>query len=135
MGERDDIPELAATIDELRSLLRAFDDVRPSDMDERFYLHPYNAVNLVIKEKGGVSAVYENKEKVLGLPVAGLMSNDDGYKVAAAYTAIDNMVKSAMGSTLTAPFMTLSFMALLVIPHLKLSDLGLFDGDEFTFVK
>ena len=72
---------------------------------------------------------------VLGLPVAGLMSNDDGYKVAAAYTAIDNMVKSAMGSTLTAPFMTLSFMALLVIPHLKLSDLGLFDGDEFTFVK
>ena len=93
------------------------------------------AVNLVIKESGGVSAVSNQKEMVLGLPVAGLMSNDDGYKVAAAYTAIDNMVKSAMGSTLTAPFMTLSFMALLVIPHLKLSDLGLFDGDEFTFVK
>ncbi|MBK9483975.1 MAG: adenine deaminase [Chitinophagaceae bacterium] len=93
------------------------------------------AVNLAIKESGGVSAVSNQKEMVLGLPVAGLMSNDDGYKVAAAYTAIDNMVKSAMGSTLTAPFMTLSFMALLVIPHLKLSDLGLFDGDEFTFVK
>ena len=93
------------------------------------------AVNLVIKERGGVSAVSIQKEMVLSLPVAGLMSNDDGYKVAAAYTAIDNMVKSAMGSTLTAPFMTLSFMALLVIPHLKLSDLGLFDGDEFTFVK
>ena len=93
------------------------------------------AVNLVIKARGGVSAVYNNEEKVLGLPVAGLMSNDDGYKVAAAYTAIDKMVKTEMGSTLAAPFMTLSFMALLVIPHLKLSDLGLFDGDSFKFVK
>lgn len=46
MGERDDIPELAAAIDELRSLLRAFDDVRPSDMDERFYLHAYNELDL-----------------------------------------------------------------------------------------
>jgi len=92
------------------------------------------SVNLVIKEQGGVSAVSEQKEMVLGLPVAGLMSNDDGYKVAAAYTAIDKMVKEEMGSTLSAPFMTLSFMALLVIPHLKLSDLGLFDGDEFKFV-
>jgi adenine deaminase len=92
------------------------------------------AVNLVIKERGGVSAIYSNKEKLLGLPVAGLMSNDDGYKVAAAYTAIDKMVKEEMGSTLAAPFMTLSFMALLVIPHLKLSDLGLFDGDGFKFV-
>ena len=67
----------------------------------------------------------------MGLPVAGLMSNDDGYKVAAAYTAIDKMVKEELGSTLASPFMTLSFMALLVIPHLKLSDLGLFDGDNF----
>jgi adenine deaminase len=94
-----------------------------------------NAVNLVIKEKGGVSAIYDNKEKVLGLPVAGLMSNGNGYEVAAAYTAIDKIVKEEMGSTLAAPFMTLSFMALLVIPHLKLSDLGLFDGDTFTFIK
>ncbi len=92
------------------------------------------AVNLVINERGGVSAVYNNNEAVLGLPVAGLMSNDDGYKVAIAYTAIDKMVKEDMGSTLSAPFMTLSFMALLVIPHLKLSDLGLFDGDGFKFV-
>jgi adenine deaminase len=92
------------------------------------------AVNLVIKERGGVSAVSNEKEMVLGLPVAGLMSNDDGYKVAAAYTAINKMVKEEMESTLTAPFMTLSFMALLVIPHLKLSDLGLFDGNEFKFV-
>ena len=92
------------------------------------------AVNLVIAAKGGVSAVSPAREMVLTLPVAGLMSNEDGYKVAAAYTAIDKMVKAEMSSTLTAPFMTLSFMALLVIPHLKLSDLGLFDGDAFTFI-
>ncbi len=91
------------------------------------------AINAVIKEKGGVSAVFNENCKVLGLPVAGLMSTDDGYKVAAAYTEIDKMAKS-MGSLLSAPFMTLSFMALLVIPHLKLSDKGLFDGDGFTFV-
>jgi adenine deaminase len=93
------------------------------------------AINLVIQEKGGVSAVSLNNEKVLGLPVAGLMSADDGYKVADAYTAIDSMVKDELKSTLAAPFMTLSFMALLVIPHLKLSDMGLFDGDKFEFVK
>ncbi len=93
------------------------------------------AVNLVIQERGGVSAVSNSAEKVLGLPVAGLMSNEDGYKVAEAYTAIDTMTKQALGSTLAAPFMTLSFMALLVIPHLKLSDLGLFDGDGFKFVE
>jgi adenine deaminase len=91
------------------------------------------AINLVIREKGGVSAV-GSTGKVLGLPVAGLMSPDDGYKVAEAYTTIDNMTKDELGSTLASPFMTLSFMALLVIPHLKLSDLGLFDGDKFDFV-
>lgn len=93
------------------------------------------AINLVIAEQGGVSAVSNEREMVLGLPVAGLMSADDGYAVADAYTAIDNMTKQELGSTLTAPFMTLSFMALLVIPHLKLSDKGLFDGDTFTFVQ
>ncbi|HTB51406.1 MAG TPA: adenine deaminase [Ferruginibacter sp.] len=92
------------------------------------------AVNLVIKEQGGVSAVGKSVNMVLGLPVAGLMSNDDGYKVAASYTAIDKMVKDELGSTLSSPFMTLSFMALLVIPHLKLSDLGLFDGDSFKII-
>ncbi len=92
------------------------------------------AINLVIQQKGGVSAVSINNEKVLGLPVAGLMSADDGYKVADAYTTIDKMVKAELKSTLAAPFMTLSFMALLVIPHLKLSDMGLFDGDTFSFV-
>lgn len=93
------------------------------------------AVNLVIKEQGGVSAVSNSSSAVLGLPVAGLMSNEDGYKVAGDYTAIDQMTKKELGSALAAPFMTLSFMALLVIPHLKLSDLGLFDGDGFEFVK
>lgn len=92
------------------------------------------AINLVIKEKGGVSAVSNNKELVLGLPVAGLMSANDGYEVAKTYTAIDAFVKEELGSTLAAPFMTLSFMALLVIPHLKLSDKGLFDGDKFSFL-
>ena len=91
------------------------------------------AVNFVIKEKGGISCVGNNNDLVLPLPVAGLMSNEDGYKVAELYTAIDKAAKD-LGSTLSAPFMTLSFMALLVIPHLKLSDLGLFDGDKFEFI-
>ncbi len=91
------------------------------------------AINLVIREKGGVSCCAANEERVLSLPVAGLMSANDGYQVAEAYTAIDAMAKS-LGSQLGAPFMTLSFMALLVIPHLKLSDKGLFDGDRFEFV-
>lgn len=91
------------------------------------------AVNLVIEKEGGVSAVTADTEMVVALPVAGLMSNGDGYKVAETYTAIDKLSKE-MGSTLGSPFMTLSFMALLVIPHLKLSDLGLFDGDAFKFV-
>jgi adenine deaminase len=93
------------------------------------------AVNLVIEKQGGVSAVDGKKEMVLALPVAGLMSNEDGYTVAAAYTAIDEMTKTELGSALTSPFMTLSFMALLVIPHLKLSDKGLFDGDKFGFLR
>jgi adenine deaminase len=88
------------------------------------------AINLVIKEKGGISCVNELEEQVLGLPVAGLMSVEDPYWVAQSYTQIDLMAKS-LGSKLGAPFMTLSFMALLVIPHLKLSDKGLFDGDGF----
>ena len=91
------------------------------------------AVNLIIKEQGGITAVDDENEMILALPVAGLMSNLDGYAVAEAYTAIDQFVKEKLGSTLSAPFMTLSFMALLVIPHLKLSDKGLFDGDTFSF--
>ena len=93
------------------------------------------AVNLIIRKQGGVSAIGEDKELILPLPVAGLMSNNDGYEVAENYTTIDRFVKEELGSTLAAPFMTLSFMALLVIPHLKLSDKGLFDGDSFSFVE
>ncbi len=88
------------------------------------------AINLVIEQKGGISCVEDSNNLVLGLPVAGLMSASDPYEVANAYTQIDQMAKS-LGSKLGSPFMTLSFMALLVIPHLKLSDKGLFDGDNF----
>ncbi len=91
------------------------------------------AVNVIIQHQGGISCMNEQLEIVLPLPVAGLMSMDDGYKVAEQYSLIDQAAKAA-GATLSAPFMTLSFMALLVIPHLKLSDKGLFDGDQFAFV-
>jgi len=90
------------------------------------------AINLIIEAKGGISAVDGAEEALLPLPVAGLMSDQDGYEVAAAYTKIDLLAKN-MGSTLNSPFMTLSFMGLLVIPHLKLSDKGLFDGNLFSF--
>jgi len=92
------------------------------------------AVNMIIKEQGGISAVDGTHKMMIPLPVAGLMTNEDGYKVAAAYTTIDKMVKEEMGSTLGSPFMSLSFMALLVIPELKLSDKGLFDGKNFKLV-
>ncbi|MDO6389936.1 adenine deaminase [Pontibacter sp. BT731] len=91
------------------------------------------AVNLIISAKGGVAAVDGDNEQLLPLPVAGIMSAADGYEVARAYSAIDRMSKE-MGSQLASPFMTLSFMALLVIPSLKLSDKGLFNGDDFKFV-
>lgn len=90
------------------------------------------AINMVIAHKGGVSCVKEDSELTVPLPVAGLMSNEDGFKVAEQYAMIDKAAKDA-GATLASPFMTLSFMALLVIPHLKLSDRGLFDGDKFEF--
>ncbi|HRP57512.1 adenine deaminase [Agriterribacter sp.] len=95
-----------------------------------------NAVNMIIEHKGGVSLWSGNSEPgnmILPLPVGGLMSNEDGYRVAGQYAAIDRAAK-ALGSTLSAPYMTLSFMALLVIPHLKLSDKGLFDGDDFRLM-
>lgn len=92
------------------------------------------AVNLLIDAKGGISAVSKKKEEILPLPVGGIMSPDDGYQVAEAYTQIDRMAKE-MGSTLNSPFMTLSFMALLVIPDLKLSDKGLFNGQKFKFIE
>ncbi|MBV6478738.1 MAG: Adenine deaminase [Ignavibacteria bacterium] len=92
-----------------------------------------SAVNALIKHKGGISAACEDVTEVLPLPVAGIMTNNDGYKTAEQYTDIDKLAKD-FGSELNAPFMTLSFMALLVIPQLKLSDKGLFDGEKFEFV-
>lgn len=94
------------------------------------------AINLVIEAKGGVSAIQDDKTAfLLALPIAGLMSDEDGYEVARKYTEIDDFVKKILKSSLTSPFMTLSFMALLVIPSLKMSDLGIFDGQSFNFTK
>ncbi|MCX6218039.1 adenine deaminase [Spirosoma sp.] len=95
------------------------------------------AINLIIEAKGGLSAVGEGpaaESMLLPLPVAGLMSDIDGYTIAEQYTKLDEYAKYRLKSTLLAPFMTLSFMALLVIPKVKLSDLGLFDGKTFNFV-
>lgn len=91
------------------------------------------AVNLIVQNKGGISAVFDGQSHVLPLPVAGIMTNEDGYKTGQLYGTIDALVKAEMACNLRAPFMTLSFMALLVIPELKLSDLGLFDGKKFEF--
>jgi adenine deaminase len=92
------------------------------------------AVNEVITMRGGIAAVSSKETRQLALPIAGLMTDIDGYTVSKEYTLLDQFVKSELKSTLTSPFMTLSFMALLVIPSLKLSDKGLFDGDKFSFV-
>ena len=91
-------------------------------------------INEVIFHKGGIAATYNKEHISLPLPIAGLMSKKSGDVVGKQYEEIDHFVKNALGSTLTSPFMTLSFMALLVIPSLKLSDLGLFDGNKFKFV-
>lgn len=91
-----------------------------------------DAINLIVDCKGGISCVGQGIKNVLALPIAGLMTDADGYSVADEYTLIDQQAKS-LGSTLGSPFMSLSFMALLVIPNLKLSDKGLFDGEKFSF--
>ena len=90
------------------------------------------AVNLIIKNKGGVCAVTTSEEKIVSLPVAGIMSDKSAIEIGKSYAELDKMAKK-MGSTLRAPYMSLSFMALLVIPSLKLSDKGLFNGDSFQF--
>ena len=94
---------------------------------DRDILH---AINLLIEHRGGVTAYCSTEMMAVPLPVAGLMSNEDGFEVAAAYENVDALAKH-LGSTLYAPFMTLAFMSLLVIPELKLSDRGLFDGSRF----
>ncbi len=91
------------------------------------------AINLIIRNQGGISAVTSNNEHILPLPVAGIMSDDDAFAVGTTYGIMDDIAKE-MGSQLSAPYMTLSFMALLVIPDIKLSDKGLFDGKTFQFI-
>jgi adenine deaminase len=90
------------------------------------------AVNRVIAHRGGISVVGRGRRAVLPLPIAGLMSDADGRAVARRYTELDGRAKQ-LGTKLAAPFMTLSFMALLVIPDLKLSDRGLFSGTKWAF--
>ncbi|WP_438989658.1 adenine deaminase [Polaribacter sp.] len=90
------------------------------------------AVNLIIKNRGGVCAVNNTEEKIVSLPVAGIMSDKSAEEIGKSYAQLDKIAKQ-MGSQLKAPYMSLSFMALLVIPSLKLSDKGLFDGTSFTF--
>ena len=90
------------------------------------------AVNLLIDNKGGICAVSDDSEKVVPLPIAGIMSDQNAETIGKAYSELDEMAKD-LGSKLHAPYMSLSFMALLVIPSIKLGDKGLFDGDTFKF--
>ena len=90
------------------------------------------AVNLIIENKGGICAVSDTDQKIVSLPVAGIMSDKNAETIGHAYAELDAFAKQ-LGTTLNAPYMTLSFMALLVIPSLKLSDKGLFDGGKFEF--
>jgi adenine deaminase len=92
-----------------------------------------NAVNEVIRIKGGLAAANGKNINCLPLPVAGIMSDQPVDKVAYEYEELSEFVKTN-GCKMSAPFMTLSFMALLVIPELKLSDRGLFDGNRFCHV-
>ncbi len=91
------------------------------------------AVNGIIQHRGGISASDGDTVAVMPLPVAGLMSLADGHEAARQYEELDAFAKS-LGSKLSAPFMTLSFMALPVIPLLKMTDRGLFDVGVFNFV-
>lgn len=88
------------------------------------------AANMIIENKGGFAVYADDVERCLPLPVAGIMTNDDAFKVASEYQEIKDLSKS-LGSNLGDPFMTMEFMALLVIPKLKLSDKGLFDCEKF----
>lgn len=92
------------------------------------------AINLIVKHKGGLSAVNSKESLILPLPIAGLISDESGFIVAEKYRKLNSMARG-MGCTLSAPFMTLSFMALPVIPELKITDKGLFDYETFKFVE
>ena len=91
------------------------------------------AVNFIIKNKGGICAVSKGKDKILPLPIAGIISNKNYDWVAKKYVEL-NIIAKNLGCNLKAPFMTLSFMALPVIPKLKISDKGLFDSENFKFI-
>ncbi len=93
-----------------------------------------SVINSLVANKGGIAVTDGQQLDVLPLPVAGLMADIDGYEAADKYEQI-NKKAMALGGQLKAPFMTLSFMALLVIPELKLSDKGLFDGNKFAFTE
>ncbi len=95
--------------------------------------HISDVVNLVMENKGGIAAVRPDEKEILPLPVGGIMSDRPGVEVAQAYEKMSFMARD-MGSNLQAPFMLISFMALLVIPSLKISDKGMFDGETFEFV-
>jgi adenine deaminase len=91
------------------------------------------AINAVVDEGGGLALACGDERRILPLPVAGLMSTDTCAEVASSYSLLDRRAKE-LGTTLRAPFMTLSFLALLVIPEIKLSDKGLFDAERFEFL-
>ncbi len=91
------------------------------------------AANMIIENKGGFAVCSDEIKKCLPLPVAGIMTNDNAFKVADDYLEIRDLAKS-LGSPLSDPFMTMEFMALLVIPKLKLSDKGLFDCEKFELI-
>lgn len=91
------------------------------------------AVNMVIDNKGGIAVASDDFTQSLALPIAGLMSNEDAFDVAEKLRALLKGAE-ALGCKLTEPFMTMAFMALLVIPSIKISDMGLFDGDSFEFM-
>lgn len=92
-----------------------------------------SAVNEIVKLKGGLAVSDEGRINSLQLNIAGIMSDRSCDEVADGYEKLSGLVKD-LGCTMSAPFMTLSFMALLVIPELKLSDRGLFDGKRFKYV-
>ncbi|MGB3545857.1 MAG: adenine deaminase C-terminal domain-containing protein, partial [Saprospiraceae bacterium] len=91
------------------------------------------AINTVIANRGGIAAAREDRTESLALPIAGLMSDERGPRVADRYSYVSGFARRGLRCQLEAPFMTLSFLALLVIPELKLSDRGLFDGNAFAF--
>ena len=91
------------------------------------------AVNRVIDDGGGISVVCDDFTDSLPLPIAGLMSNEDAFDVAGKWGELYEKTVD-WGCTLKFPFMTMAFMALLVLPSIKISDKGLFDGDSFEFM-